>query len=594
MNDLKQQYLEREAAFRSRADRLSRRYNRLAIARLLVFTAGILAAIYCWSIGWLAFTLFTIIFIGAFYRFIRQHLTIKQEEEHCRYLARINQWEAGAIDYDFAPFNAGEPFVDPDHPYSYDLDLFGPHSVFQSCSRATTAIGRQRLAGFLLTMAPLPEISRRQAAIIELATAVDWRQELQAWGEDTSDDPAQLKLLQRWLEQPPFVFGKRSLLLARFITPLIVTVGAGFALYLMAWWPLLLSLVLPVLILRRTLQRVNDTHQLTTHAERILRIYSRLIAHIESRPFTSEKMQAATAPFAEKGKPASRHIRQLSYYIAQLNVRHNFFAIFLNLFALWDLHWVARLERWKDNHRRALPGWFDSLAEIEALSSLANLHYNNPAWAFPNITSDDLLAADGLGHPLIPPDRRIANDLHMPTRSHIKLITGSNMAGKSTFLRTVGLNIVLAMAGAPVCARRLQLPALRVFTSMRTQDALHESTSSFYAELKRLHSIIEAVEQGDHIFFLLDEILKGTNSRDRHTGSKALIRQLIESGGGGLIATHDLELGQLESQYGGRIENLCMEVEIREGQLYFDYKLKKGVSKSFNATLLMKNMGIKV
>ena len=288
------------------------------------------------------------------------------------------------------------------------------------------------------------------------------------------------------------------------------------------------------------------------------------------------------------------YIQRLSYIIGQLNVRYNFFAIFLNLFALWDLQWVYQLERWKAQHQGAMPKWFNALAEIEALSSLATLYYNNPEWTFPRLTEEDLLVAEALGHPLIHRDQRVCNDLHMPTDAHIKLITGSNMAGKSTFLRTAGLNIVLAMAGAPVCARRLQLPFLRVYTSMRTQDALHESTSSFYAELKRLKFIIEAVERREKVYFLLDEILKGTNSRDRHTGSKALIQQLIQSGGGGLIATHDLELGQLEAQYDGAIENLCIEVQTRNGELIFDYKLKKGVSQSFNATQLMRKMGIKI
>jgi DNA mismatch repair ATPase MutS len=211
------------------------------------------------------------------------------------------------------------------------------------------------------------------------------------------------------------------------------------------------------------------------------------------------------------------------------------------------------------------------------------------------------LAVKNMGHPLLNRDVRVGNDLSLPTRGHIKLITGSNMAGKSTFLRTIGLNLVMAQAGAPVCAESMTFPTLQVYTSMRTQDALHESTSSFFAELKRLKVIIEAVDAANQVghdqlpvFFLLDEILKGTNSVDRHTGSAALIRQLIRQRGGGLIATHDLELGRLEAEANGAIENLRIEVEIRDGQLDFDYKLKKGVSESFNATLLMKRMGIRI
>lgn len=242
-----------------------------------------------------------------------------------------------------------------------------------------------------------------------------------------------------------------------------------------------------------------------------------------------------------------------------------------------------------------LPEWFEILQEFDAMVTLGTLHYNHEDWTIPNID----LAFTGLegielGHPLIDAKKRVPNDLIVPNSGHIKLITGSNMAGKSTYLRTVGLNIVLAMTGSPVCAKSLRLPILTVNTSMRTQDVLHESTSSFYAELKRLKTIIDSVENGEKVFFLLDEILKGTNSHDRHTGSRALIEQLIKSKGMGLIATHDLELGVLEAEANGTIENLCIEVMVEKDRLTFDYTIKKGVSKSFNATYLMRNMGIKI
>ena len=265
--------------------------------------------------------------------------------------------------------------------------------------------------------------------------------------------------------------------------------------------------------------------------------------------------------------------------------RYNAFVLIINLFGLWDLHWVLKLEKWKASQKEDLPIWFDTLAELEAVLSLATLYYNNPDWTFPTISEQPLIDGTDLAHPLIPRKGRIPNDTHIPTGGHIKLVTGSNMAGKSTFLRTVGLNIVLAMSGAPVCAKKLTLPITQVYTSMRTQDALHESTSSFYAELKRLKMIIEAIELRTNAFFLLDEILKGTNSNDRHTGSKALIRQLINSQGSGIIATHDLELGQLEAISNGSVENLCIEVEVKGEELIFDYKIKPGAVSYTHLTL---------
>jgi DNA mismatch repair ATPase MutS len=364
----------------------------------------------------------------------------------------------------------------------------------------------------------------------------------------------------------------------------------------------LLFLLPPARILRQTKEQVDKAHVQTTYAEKTLAHYARLLRHIEGQGFETARLQGLHRLLElPEGKLASDAIHRLSYIIGQLNVRYNFFAILLNLGGLWELQWVFRLERWKSRLKTRLPQWFEAIAEFEALSSLGNLSCNNPEWAFPTLHNEARMEGEALGHPLLHRDKRVSNDIAVPTDGHIKLVTGSNMAGKSTFLRTVGLNIVLAMAGAPACARRLALPPLQVYTSMRTQDALHESTSSFYAELKRLKLIIEAVEAGadrqppePQAFFLLDEILKGTNSNDRHTGSKALIKQLIRSRGSGIIATHDLELGQLEASANGAVENLRIEVEIKDGKLYFDYKLKKGVSQSFNATLLMKQMGIKI
>jgi len=590
-------YRERALRFQMESTALQQRYNRLAMVRLLVFVAGVLAIVYCWGLHWLAGVAATLLFLGGFYRFIKRHQRIQEESRHLGRLGRINTYEAAVAEQlfvDKALWSDGAEYLDPDHPYSLDLDLFGPYSFFQYANRCGTSLGRRVLADYLRKGASPGEIDARQTAIGDLNGRLDWRQHFQAYGLETKDDPKHIELLNQWLDDAPFVSRSVGLKAALYLTPVWVTAGLIiWALYL-PWYLGILFLAPPAMILRRTLDRVNRAHQRTALAGDALSYYARLIAHIEEGVFESPKLQALQAGLIRGDGLASTGIARLSYIISQLNVRYNAFIVFLNLFALWDLQWIYRLEKWKEQHRHSLPAWFGVLADFEALSSLATLYTNNPDWTFPVIHSSSELVGDALGHPLIHTSRRVTNDLQMPTAGHIKLITGSNMAGKSTFLRTVGLNIVLAMAGAPVCAGRLALPLLKVYTSMRTQDALHESTSSFYAELKRLQFIIEAVERGDNVFFLLDEILKGTNSRDRHTGSKALIRQLIQSGGGGLIATHDLELGALESQYDGAIENLCMEVAIRDGELFFDYKLDKGVSQSFNATLLMKNMGIRI
>lgn len=596
-------YMERAAAFEAEAARLHSRYNRLSMARLLLFLGSIVGIVLLWNqVHYLAGLAGTLAFLAGFYRFVNWHQGIRRAARHQEHLAQVNRWEAAVVEaHDFSPFHDGAGLGSLSHPNAIDLDLFGPFSMFQYLNRASTALGRQQLGSWLSEPGSPEDIRERQQAAVEMGGRLEWRQHLQAYGMEIDDDPRQIELLSRWLSEPAFVKSTPWLVAALYIIPAwSVAAAVLWALYLP--WFLGVLLYLPaVLILRKFVEQVNEAHNKTAHAERALARYARLIQHMEGQSFDSPLLSRLHSTFTVGGVKASSQIGRLSYIISQLNVRYNAFAFILNVAGLWELQYMYRLEQWKASMKAHLPGWFAAMSALEALSSYGNLLHNNPDWALPTITADTMVSGTELGHPLIHRSKRVCNDIALPTDGHIKLITGSNMAGKSTFLRTVGLNMVLAMAGAPVCARSFRLPPLRVYTSMRTQDALQESTSSFYAELKRLKFIIEDVEDmaGNRppevqAFFLLDEILKGTNSNDRHTGSKALIRQLIRSKGSGIIATHDLELGQLEAEANGTIENLRIEVEIRGGELHFDYKLKKGVSQSFNATLLMKRMGIRI
>ena len=590
MQDL---YKTRSEEFGKKAAELKSKYNRFSIIRLIIFFIGAAIFVWLWSYGWLA-GIYALLFIGGFARFVYWHQDIQREQRHFENLSLVNKNEIKYWNYNFTEFDSGEQFMDTQHPYSIDLDVFGPHSFFQYTNRGCTSIGKKCLADWLSEPAAVEEILLRQEAIQELKDQLDWRQDFQALGMATEDDINHLEALKQWMKTPPFVSNSSFLQIAKIFTPILGIVGVLLWIYYIPWYYAILFFLPAGYILKKTLNQVNETHEQTAKAEKILAHYAKLIGHIENQNFTSKKLKDLQSIFLVGEKNASTSVKKLSYIIQQLNVRYNAFAMLLNIFTLWDLHWVSRLEKWQAAQKEQLPEWFDSLEEFEAVLSLATLFYNNKDWIFPNVNDSKELVAIQMGHPLLSSTSRICNDLKMPTDAHIKLITGSNMAGKSTFLRTAGLNVVLAVSGSPVCAEEFSLPPLQVFTSMRTVDALHESTSSFYAELKRLKVIIEAVEEQPNIFFLLDEILKGTNSNDRHTGSKALIQQFIDSKGSGLIATHDLELGGLEASSEGAIENLCMEVEVDNGKLIFDYKIKKGVSQSFNATQLMKQMGIKI
>ncbi|MDX2071184.1 MAG: hypothetical protein SFV55_22330 [Haliscomenobacter sp.] len=593
-------YQEREKHFRQVADQLKKRYNLLSLGRLLYFVFAIALIIFLAQQHWSLALTWTILAIALFLWMILRHRKVQEAEQHHRRLAEVNRQEQAALGYHFSEFADGEQYADSLHPYSGDLDLFGSYSIFQFCNRTATAAGANQLANWLQTAAEPEKVQERQQAVQELGPQLDWRQHFRAYGMAQVDEQVYQLALQKWMDEPFFVFGKKWMRWALWLLPIW---GIAALIVIVPNYPLILILlaVLPAaLLLRQTLQLVNRTLEYTAKAESWLLRYGMLIQQIEKLEVTTPLLQNLQAHFrnTEAQFGASRAIRQLSYYLGQLNVRNNPFAIFLNLIGVWDLQWVYQLEKWKFEHKENLSQWFVALGEMDALNSLANLHYNQPDWVFPVIHQEASLSAQKLGHPLIPGNRRIGNDLQMPTQQHLKLLTGSNMAGKSTWLRSLGVNLVLAQMGAPVCAQALSMPPLLVFTGMRTQDDLSASASSFYAELRRLRAMLDAViaQQGQPVgvFFLLDEILKGTNSRDRHQGSRALMLQLLRHGSAGFIATHDLELTAMEAENPGLIQNVCMEVDIQGDELYFDYTLKAGISQSFNASVLMRRMGIGV
>ncbi|THH41963.1 MutS-related protein [Neolewinella litorea] len=563
---------------------LQRRYDRLAIVRLLVFFAVVALLILAWSGGvWWGLTV-TLVAVTALTWGVRAHLRIGKRADGARVQHELAEAEIRGLHHDFRDRPDGAQYSDATHPYATDLDLFGPYSLYQFLNRTVTAVGSRRLADQLLKPAPVEVADARRREALALVPDPDWCLEWRQHGADLHDKDAYAARLLEWVERPPVVTGRFAHLMRWAAVPLSLT-GLWFCFTQEPWQLGLLFFVPAFLLLRRLSEPAAIEHAYTASAGRALAGYARLLAHLEDR-YRPESPEAAPA------------ITRLGYYVSQLDVRHNPFVFVLEITGLWSLHWLYRLDRWRTAHRHDLPRWLEELAEVDARVSWATLRFNRPEWTEAEFTEEPILEGEALGHPLLAPEVRVTNDIRLQTDGHIHLVTGSNMAGKSTWLRTVGLNLVLARAGGPVCARHLRTAALQVWTSMRTHDDLSESTSSFYAELKRLKAIIEAVSDPEQqVLFLLDEILKGTNSRDRHTGARALIRQLIRERGAGIIATHDLELAALENEdgpAGHRVENYAMEVQTRDGELTFDYKLHRGVSRSFNATALMARMGIQI
>ncbi|RYD72952.1 MAG: DNA mismatch repair protein MutS, partial [Sphingobacteriales bacterium] len=341
-------------------------------------------------------------------------------------------------------------------------------------------------------------------------------------------------------------------------------------------------------------KKINQLHGKSDEKAKILHKYAEMIALIENQTWQSEKMKAVGQTFQGKKGNASKSLFTLTKLVEALDSRVNILGtIITNGLYMRDLKNAYGIEKWRENNKDQILIWFHSLAETEALASLATFSFNNPGFYFPQIIDKDfLLEAEDLAHPLIKEKTRIGNQIIIDGKARIMLITGSNMAGKSTFLRAVGVNYVLAACGAPVCASRFSFTPISLFTSMRIGDSIKDSESTFYAELKRIKTIIEHLQEGKPLFILLDEILRGTNSGDKFTGSKALLKQLVALQGSGILATHDLGLAVLEDEHPQNIHNYHFDVNIEGDKFLFDYKLKRGVCNTMNATLLMQKMGI--
>jgi len=328
----------------------------------------------------------------------------------------------------------------------------------------------------------------------------------------------------------------------------------------------------------------------------ILRSYRDLLQHLETRPSESDKLKTLKRNLVVQAQPASAQIHRLAVIVEYLSARMNVYvSLILNAVLMWDFFWIYRLENWKKQVAPNLEQLLDVIAQTECLASLAAYQYANPEYAVPILSQLPFeVDAQALGHPLIFTSERITNNFNMAGVGQTGIITGSNMSGKSTFLRTIGINMVLALAGSVVCARQFKLYPVQVYTSMRTEDNLAESTSSFYAELKRLRLLLDLANSGAPVFYLLDEILKGTNSRDRHAGAKAIIRQMHKHNTAGLVSTHDLELGAMQQEHSDYITNYSFNSTIEEDKILFDYRLQPGLCHSFNASKLMQLMGIEM
>ncbi|SEJ61351.1 MutS domain III [Dyadobacter sp. SG02] len=610
---MKEIYQDKVQGYKSAAASFVPELGRLSFTRLAAFLiTGILIMLFAAS-GWIVPVAITAIAGTVWFAVtLRSYNRITAEKKRAGFFIQINEAELRRMDNDLSGFPTGSEWLQRDHDYAADLDVFGHHSLFQLLNRTTTESGARLLAHWLSAPAALHEtITDRQVAVRELAAKVDWRQEFQVSGMQFESTKSDYELLLKWVEEPvQFLSSRKKLLTTSVLLGIVSTVALAYFLYYLLFHlrelsgihllPLVLMLVVNSVYLRKFSQASEHIILSTQRNIGILGAYQSLIETVEKQSFGAKKLRDLHAVLKHAGSSAASEISALKRILEMFQqkgtrntIGKNAFYGMMNNLWLLDVHLILKTEDWKSRNRDHIRPWISAVSEMEALASIAGFAYSNPGYTFPEISTEQyLIDFRTVGHPLLKQKKRVSNNFTMQGRGATTMITGSNMAGKSTFLRTVGINLVLAFTGAPCCASHARVSPLRVFTSMRTQDNLEESVSSFYAELQRIEQLLRLVGEGEPIFFLLDEMFKGTNSQDRFRGGVSLIRQLGELNAFGMISTHDLDLAKLTKDL--TIENFSFNSVISDGQISFDYRLTPGICTDFNASELMKRSGIRI
>ncbi|MDB4934713.1 MAG: MutS-related protein family 1 [Labilithrix sp.] len=611
-----------QAALKARSEvvaSLEARANVIATARLVVFGGAIalLAAIvfaHLPSNTWLG----VVGLVLAFGVLVVVHARVHEAKErkvaavrfHERALARMaGKWRAFT--------SIGEKWAVDTHPYAGDLDVFGKASLFQLLDATSTRFGEEVLARWLSGDAATPvagdgapdfaeAIRARQAAVKDLAPRVAVREELAVVGSLLDEGKPDPRPFVMWAGQSGAAQSKGlpgSLRIVAVLMP-VLTIGTAVlaSIGLVPRAAFILPFALCIVILASLRPRLAPNLEAASSKETALSRYAGMLAILENEPFEAPALVALQKRLRESGASATKEMASLSRIVGFLDARNNeVFRFFIGPMLMWDLWCALALDRWRARAGRVAFGWFRALAELEALASLAGFAFERPDHTFPEIVPEATFEAVTLGHPLIEAEKRVSNDVSVAGPGYALVVTGSNMSGKSTLLRAMGINVVLANAGAPVCAKSMRVGRIVVATSMRVSDSLDEGTSRFYAELKKLKLVLDLARKSKKsnaaegtVLFLLDEILHGTNTRERLIGARAILRELLAQGAMGAVSTHDLGLGDLETEMPEHVRNVHFEEQVNGDVMTFDYKLRKGIVQSSNALRLMKIVGLDV
>lgn len=589
-------YQQHVTAGRKEVERLRKIIHYTGTLRLAIVIAAVGTLWVCRAESWHWWVAVVLPYAVPFAALLFYHNRLSGRKAYFEATVSFNENELKGLDYDYSAFDGAPEKSSAEHPFSLDLDLFGDRSIFQSINRTATPQGKDVLAEWLLT--PLnnkEEILKRQDAIRELAGLASLRRHFYVTGTGTKSNKKDSASLNSLSGGESYFRKNRFWKVMIWAVPLIwIIILTGFAFGLVNGAIAGLFFSVSFVLANLTGGRISRLYRSVDKMEKIFATYSDLMKTIEESSFKSDELLLVFNRLTDgKGLAASKAVRQLSGYIGGLDQRYSFAGIILNILYLRDTRHALLLERWKEEHKKHVPEWIDALARFDAYCSLGGFAFNHPGYIYPEIAGNYFrMEGKALGHPLLHRDICVRNDINIGKSPGFLVITGANMAGKSTYLRTVGVNYMLACMGAPVFAESLTVYPAALVTGLRTSDSLVSNESYFFAELKRLKMIIDRLKEGDDLFIILDEILKGTNSTDKQKGSLALMKQLVRFNTCGIIATHDLVLGTLEQHFPNEIKNCRFEADIKNDELSFSYMLREGIAQNMNACFLMERMGI--
>ncbi|MGE0827673.1 MAG: DNA mismatch repair protein MutS [Candidatus Binatia bacterium] len=588
------EYTVRRQERQGRATHYNNLHMRIGTIRLVTFLIGVGLAWFLVRPGLLSSWWLTIP-LAVFPALVVLH-------ERVRRLARLAQRSVAFYEKGLARLEdrwsgqgtAGSDLLKGPHAYAHDLDLFGHGSLFELLCLARTQGGEATLASWLCNPATPDEIRARHAAIVELRPEVDLREDLALQGDDVRA-ASHPDTLTAWATAPPFSRLLPVRCLAALLAVFLVTSLTGWLLQWFGPIPFYLAILLAVLFVVRVRPRVQRVINEIAWATRELSLLAQILACIERQHFTSPRLATLQMALHTERVPSSQRITQLRRRLTLLESSKNQIFIPIALLLLWDVQLALAIESWRIATGPAIGRWLAAVGEFEALCSLAGYAYEHPDDPFPDIVDGKpCFEGEGLGHPLLPITRCVRNNIHLGGQLRVLIVSGSNMSGKSTLLRTVGSNAVLALAGAPVRAQRLRLSPLAVGSTIRVQDSLQEGSSRFYAEVSRVGLLMDIAKGPLPLLFLLDEIFHGTNSHDRRVGAEAVVQSLVKRDAIGLVTTHDLTLASIAETLSPRAVNVCFEDQFENGKLVFDYQMRPGVVQKSNALALMRSVGLEV